>query len=330
METRKVQVTGGSTFTVSLPKDWATDHDVSAGSVVSFYPEEETLVLLPRVEAEPTEVTLDADGLDGEELVRAVVTTYVSGFDVLTVRGPVDAARRRTVRRAARRLVGLEVIEESERRIRLRYLLDSSELSVHDATTRLSVVAIGMLEDAMTALVEADADLAADVRERDDDADRLRALVLRAFRRNLRDPAAATQGLDTETCFDYQQCSRQYERVADHAEKIACVADDSSVPAELDADLMDLHGAAVDVLRRATEAFLAAESDPERATVLADRAADANADVRRRAQSLDTELRAADAGVAVGLGLAIDSLSRVADYGGNVAEVARQRAAPRP
>jgi hypothetical protein len=26
----------------------------------------------------------------------------------------------------------------------------------------------------------------------------------------------------------------------------------------------------------------------------------------------------------------VDSLSRVADYGGNVAEVARQRAAPRP
>ncbi len=39
METRKVQVTGGSTYTVSLPKEWATENDVSAGSVVDFHAE---------------------------------------------------------------------------------------------------------------------------------------------------------------------------------------------------------------------------------------------------------------------------------------------------
>jgi phosphate uptake regulator len=330
METRKVQVTGGSTFTVSLPKEWATAHEVSAGSVVAFYPEDDTLVLRPRVGTDPAETVLDVSVLEGEELVRALVAAYVSGFDLVTLEGAADAARRRTVRRAVRRLVGLEVVEETERRVRLRYLLDSAELSVHDATTRMSVVATGMLEDAMSALVEGDTDLAADVRARDDDVDRLRALVLRSFRTALRDPAAATRGLDTETCFDYQQCSRQYERVADHAEKIAGLAGETAVPASVESDLIDLHDAAVDVLHEATEAFLAAESDSERATRLADRAGDANAAVRERARALDTELRATDAGGAVGLGLVVDSLSRVADYGGNVAEVARQRAAPRP
>jgi predicted acyl esterase len=44
METRKVQVTGGSTYTVSLPKDWATENDVSAGSAVALYPEDDVLV----------------------------------------------------------------------------------------------------------------------------------------------------------------------------------------------------------------------------------------------------------------------------------------------
>jgi phosphate uptake regulator len=325
-----VQVTGGSTFTVSLPKGWATDHGVSAGSVVALYPEADTLVLRPRVGSDPAEVVLDTNGPDGEALVRTVVAAYVGGFDVITFDGPVDAGRRRAIRRATRRLVGLEVVEETERRIRLRYLLDSEELSVHDATTRMSVVATSMLDDAMRALVEGDADLAADVRERDDEVDRLRALVLRAFRRNLRDPAAATRGPDTEICFDYQQCSRQYERVADHAEKVAGFVGEATVPGDVESDLQALHDAAVDVLRRATEAFLAAESDPDRAIRLSDEAGDANATVHDGARALDTELQEADADSAVGLGLVVDSLSRVADYGGNVAEVARQRAAPRP
>jgi phosphate uptake regulator len=327
METRKVQVTGGSTFTVSLPKEWATDHEVSAGSVVALYPDADTLVVLPDVESEPTETVVDASGLDGEALVRAVVTAYVSGFGAVTVEGGTDADWRRTVRRATGRLVGFEVVEETEHRLRLRYLLDDAELSVHDATTRLSVVATGMLDDAVRALVAGDHDLAAEVRSRDDEADRLRALVLRAFRTSLRDPAAATHGPDTETCFDYQQCSRQYERVADHAEKIAGSAGEVSVPATVEPDLTGLYEDAAEVLRLAMEAFLAAETESERATRLADRAGDANAAVRERARTLDTELPEDGA---VDLGLVVDSLSRVADYGGNVAEVARQRAAPRP
>jgi len=44
METRKVQVTGGSTYTVSIPKSWATENDVGAGSEVEFYPDGDSLL----------------------------------------------------------------------------------------------------------------------------------------------------------------------------------------------------------------------------------------------------------------------------------------------
>ena len=34
METRKVQLAGGSTYTVSLPKQWAIEHGIEAGARV--------------------------------------------------------------------------------------------------------------------------------------------------------------------------------------------------------------------------------------------------------------------------------------------------------
>jgi len=54
METRKVQVTGGSTYTVSIPKTWATDNDVEAGTKIEFHPDGDSLFLTPRSEEERT------------------------------------------------------------------------------------------------------------------------------------------------------------------------------------------------------------------------------------------------------------------------------------
>ena len=40
-EFRKLQVTGGSTIIVSLPKEWVKSNDLKKGDVVSFMPDSE-------------------------------------------------------------------------------------------------------------------------------------------------------------------------------------------------------------------------------------------------------------------------------------------------
>ncbi|HKL29773.1 MAG TPA: phosphate uptake regulator PhoU, partial [Natrialbaceae archaeon] len=169
METRKVQVTGGSTYTVSLPKDWATKNDVSAGSQVEFYPEDDSLLLTPKTEEERVRGTMDISDLEGEKLTRAVMTMYVSGFDVIALEaGRITSDQRRAIRTATQGLVGLEVLEETGDRVVIRDLLDSSELSIHNAVTRMGLISESMLADAVAALTGDDDDLAHDVIERDD------------------------------------------------------------------------------------------------------------------------------------------------------------------
>ncbi|MEF8886186.1 MAG: phosphate uptake regulator PhoU [Haloarculaceae archaeon] len=332
METRKVQVTGGSTYTVSLPKDWATENDVEAGSVVEFHSEEDLLLLSPRREEERTEGTLDITGLEDEhELTRAVMTMYVSGFDVIRLETTrITAAQRRVIREATQGLVGLEVIEETSERVVLRDLLDSSELSVHNAITRMRLVSLTMLEDAVQALIENDDDLAQDVMERDDDVDRLWYMVSRVFRTVLRNPTAATEiGFPRDTCFDFQSSARQLERIADHATKIAELALElEEVPDSAVTPLRALLEEAAAVPEMAMDALLT--DDPEEATELATSARARIDDVDGKAREVDKEIRELDPGTAQGLGLVVDSLSRTADYGGNIAENALQKAAPDP
>jgi len=332
METRKVQVTGGSTYTVSLPKGWATENDVSAGSVVEFHAEDDHLLLSPQRENGRVEGALSVDGMDEpHELRRAVMTMYVNGFDVIVLEASrITADQRRIVRDATQALVGLEVIEETTDRVVLQDLLDSSELSINNAITRMRLVSLTMLEDAVEALVTDDPDLADDVRERDDDVDRLWYMVSRVFRTVLRDPtAAADVGFPRETVFDYQSSARQLERIADHATKIADLSLEIGEITGETADLLyQLQAEATTVPETAMDALLT--EDPDEAVALATEARERIRDIDETTRQVDEQVREADPQSAQVLGLVVDSLSRTADYGGNIAESALQRAAPQP
>ncbi|MFB6186424.1 MAG: AbrB/MazE/SpoVT family DNA-binding domain-containing protein, partial [Halobacteriaceae archaeon] len=78
MEQRKVQVTGGSTYTVSIPKSWANQNDIEAGSEIVFFPDKDTLLMASPSKDAKTEGTLDIGEMEGESLKRAVMTMYVS------------------------------------------------------------------------------------------------------------------------------------------------------------------------------------------------------------------------------------------------------------
>ena len=336
VETRKVQVTGGSTYTVSIPKDWATENGVEAGSTVEFYPEGDSLFLTPRTDEEGTRGTLDVEDLTGEELTRAVMSMYVSGFDVIELASArITNDQRRTIRDVVSGLVGLEVLEETRDRVAIRDLLDSSELSVHNAVTRMRLISLSMLEDAVAALTEGDLDMARDVIGRDDDVDRLYMVVSRIFRSTLRTPKAAEElGLDRETCFDYHTSARQLERAADHATKIAHLTletyedDDGSVDAAVVESVDQLRADAAGVVEDAMDALFA--DDPAEATRLANDARGQVRGVDQRAREIDELLRELDPARAQLLGLVVDSVSRTADYGGNIAETALQKASPSP
>ncbi|ELY45058.1 phosphate uptake regulator PhoU [Natronorubrum sulfidifaciens] len=331
METRKVQVTGGSTYTVSLPKTWAIDNDISSGATVEIYAEDDMLLVTPQRETDHQEGQLDVSVLEDEQLTRAVLTMYVSGFDIIRLEaGRITTAQRRAIRSAIQGLIGVEVVEESADCVVVQDLLDSSELSIVNAVTRMRLIATSMLEDAIHALVENDDERAIDVVERDDDVDRLWLVVSRIFRATLRSPRAAESlGVSREDCFDYHSSARQLERVADHAVKISQLARKlGDVPEDVADALLELHADTATILEKSLDALFA--DDSAEATDLSHDALESVLDIDEHTRTIDDMLRELDPVQAQSLGLILDSLSRSADYGGNIAETALQKAAPRP
>lgn len=318
---RKVQLTGGSTYTVSLPKEWAGGQGIEAGSTVHLYSRGDRLLITDEDrDAERRIVTIDARGRDPMNLGRSVAAAYVAGCEEVRVEGSPDREQRRAVRTAVSGLVGIEVHAETDETIVARTMLDVGDLSPEQTLVQMELTALSMHEDAIDAVLDGDDESARRVIRQDDDVDRLFGLICREFQRSLVD-VAVSQTADGLTTFEYYTVARQLERVGDHAEKIADAADraSSTPPTEISDELADLAARSREIVRRAHSTLLQ-NDDPEEL----ERSIAAAEAVVEDAEALDRTLydRHLDDGYL--LASVLDSIIRTTEYGVNIAEAGLQ------
>ena len=226
METRKVQITGGNTYIISLPKKWVHEMDIKSGDPLKMIPQRDgTLVVEPdRTEKkEVHEKTFTVDGDKPDHLLRKLIGAYISGYSVINLNSKerFDPKLRKTVREFSRIVIGPEIIEESMKNVVIQDFIDPSELSMAKGTKRMYLITKGMHHDALTALEEKDADLALDVESRDAEVDRLYYLISKQFSTLLRNPRPGTSVGSLIESHYYLLLAKLIERIADHACKMA-------------------------------------------------------------------------------------------------------------
>lgn len=316
---REIQLTGGSTFTVSIPKAWADARDIDSGSSVLLHPFRDRLVVTqPDTEAPERVTTLDANAIDTEMIGRQIIAGYAAGADEIVVTSDTgfDSTQRRIVTTAITDLIGYEVVAETEHELVARSLLDRAEISLDSTIDQLGQVSLRMQERAIEAVVSAGNDsdvgvMVEDIVARDDEADRLFALVSRQFYRLLEDVGEiSTLQTSRTAAFTQFRIARQLERVADHAELIATLAARQSTPP--DRALADQFESVAGDARHVVQTAL--EGNTRTALRLRD-------DLIEHLDTLDRELYATQDDDAYLYGRLLESIRRTAEYGGNIAEV---------
>jgi phosphate uptake regulator len=316
---RKVQVTGGSTYTVSLPKDWARDQGVESGSTVRLYSRDDRLLVSREDGGDRRSVVIEAEGREPEDLARSVESAYIAGCEEVRVEGMLDNDQRRGIRDAVTGLVGIEVHEEDESSIVARTMLDVGDLSPEQTLVQMQLTALSMHEDALNAVLEGNAQKGRRVARQDDDVDRLFGLICREFQRSLVNVDVPMEDGDL-TKFEYYTAARQLERIADHAEKVAEVAEraDSTPPDEVAERFDALGERSRDLVTRSVEGLLEVE-DADLGGIIVDAE-----NFVEDAEALDRELYEREAEDGYLFGTVLDSLVRTSEYGVNVAEAGLQ------
>jgi phosphate uptake regulator len=237
MDTRKVQRTGKSTFIVSLPKSWATKNGIAAGSIIYITQGDNGALTLTSDRSErDLRVKLDIGETSGEHLVREIIGCYVGGYRTIEVTSDhMSSAQKKDLHQIVNMLIGPEILEETINKVVIQDLLSSEELQAERALKRIRTVVKSMIQDAFSALLHCNRELASDVIQRDNDVDRLNLLISRQFTEILRSGSVRQETLNPITAFNYMQAASNLERIADHAHRIAELAcrSNSSLPDDL-------------------------------------------------------------------------------------------------
>lgn len=228
MEIRRVQMTGGSSYVITLPKEWVKSSNIKKNDPLGLLIQSDgTLLITTKMTQDQAERVKEfnvSDVTNQTYLLRRLIGAYISGYNCIKIKSskrmPPDI--RVIVRRFTQTTIGQEVVEETDTSIILKDLLNPTEMPFDKTIKRMHIIVKSMHEDAMHALENGDRKLAEDVVSRDNDVDRLHWLVARQHNIILRNVSLAEKmNVTTEISSTFALISRIIERIGDHEVRIA-------------------------------------------------------------------------------------------------------------
>jgi len=331
---RRIQKTGGSTFIISLPKNWVTSRGLGAGDTLFFTPRADGSLTVfaesgDSAEAERRVVEVSNE-MEVEHLFRRLIAEYIAGYPLLEIRTParMNARTREVIRNFAQRMIGPEILEETAESVVLQDVVGQNPLPIPSVIRRMHQMVRAMQADAMAAFRARDVSIAKDVIERDWEVDRLHWFLEKQVTSALRDARIlVTLDLTLPECSTYLLASRVLERIADHAVRIAesvTILGRERSPARLTTELDRMANSAASALADALDSLDTRDIEKANAVI------DAAKRITRERDHVLHELTSKRGRLAVGLAYVLESLERSAFYASDLAEIAINRAVESP
>ncbi|AGB03091.1 phosphate uptake regulator PhoU [Methanoregula formicica] len=324
MEIRRVQVTGGASFVVTLPKAWADEQKIKKNDPVGLEVQPDgALLVTKKITDEPVQrvKVIDSKSFsDPAFLFRMLIGAYITGFTTirLTTKDRFPPFVRTVVRDFTQMTIGQEVVEETATSIAIKDLLNPAEMPFENTIRRMYVVARAMHEDAITALETQNKTLAHDVINRDTDADRLNWLVARQTNMIMQNALLSRKmAISPSMVMHYYMLSRIIERVGDHAVRIAEHAlpiIDADVDKKVLAAIRKASAMSLETFDRSIVSFFEADMKEAHRNIESISALEKICgDINNMVLKLDTP-------VAINLGYIAESIRRSGEYAGDISE----------
>ena len=324
MEIRRVQVTGGSSYVVTLPKDWAEEQKIKKNDPIGIEIQPDgTLLVTKKITDEPLqrEKVIDSSTIaDPSLLFRILIGAYITGFSSIriTSKDRFPPFVRTVVRDFTQMTIGQEVVEETTTLIAIRDLLNPAEMPFDNTIKRMYVIVKQMHEDAIAALSTQNRALAQDVIGRDTDADRLNWLIARQTTMMMHSTALSRRmGISPGMAMNYFLLSRIIERVGDHAVRIA----EHTLPlvgTEIDpkiiAAIKKSSGISLEIFDRSIVSFFSTDMKNAHRNIESIGALD------KLCGDIDTMVLRQDSLIAINIGNIAESIRRSGEYGGDISE----------
>ena len=325
METRKVQQTGGSSFIVSLPKEWIEKHEIKPKDSLGIITQPDgNLLITPQISSEKfiKIKKIDVDEIkDYNFLFRLLIGAYIIGYSIIELESSkkFEPFIRDCVNKFREIAIGPEIVEESNNYILIKDLLNPKEMPFDKTIRRMYILVESMHEDAIEALKIGDKDLAEKVIERDNDIDRLYWLIGRQSHIILRDILLCQKmGITLEMANHFQFFSKALERIGDHAVKIAknvILIIDKNLNESLKREISNASAIALNLLSNSLDAWL------QRNIILANDNIELIPELINACENIIPILDDDGVETSIAVSYIIESIRRTGEYAADISEI---------
>ncbi len=325
METRKVYVSGGSTYVISLPKKWVKKANLKAGDSLVVTEQGGSLLIETSViekESQVKEIKISKI-TSSDALERIIIAFYLVGYD--TIRIKLDRKDhlpyRKSIRKVMDYLIGVEIVEDTNDSMTLEIMVDYKRMMTMQILQRMYSINRSMLLDLGKALKTMDIGLAKDVIVREREIDRLYFLVVRQLKSAVEYQQVAEKlGIENQRdCLGYRIVVKALERIADHIENIAksyIQLMEIQKDAPLD-DFIKLNSSIVLTFEKSVHALFT------RNHTMAETIFQELKEIKKVHSDISNELlQPINIQSAILQKTMLDSLGRIASYSGDIAEIA--------
>ncbi|HEV3432444.1 MAG TPA: phosphate uptake regulator PhoU [Nitrososphaera sp.] len=227
----------GSSILVSLPSMWIKSNNLRKGSIVPLHiNRDNSISIFPSQDDTADkikELTIPYSSASMDVLVNQVYGGYLLGYDMITIKASLqisfeDADR---IKKAMRKLVGLEIVDEDGFHISAQFLLDADTLDAEKILRRMSAIVAGMYRDMLEVIkLKQNNSIRKVIIGRDDEVDRQYFLLVRLIRSAMMDQKlAAKLNLSNIDILDYRIAANLLESAGDYIVDLANAIDLSHI-----------------------------------------------------------------------------------------------------
>jgi phosphate uptake regulator len=179
------------------------------------------------------ELTIPYSSVSMDTLVNQVYGGYLLGYDMIRIKASSqisfeDADR---IKKAMRKLVGLEIVDEDGFHMSAQFLLDADTLDAEKILRRMSAIVAGMYRDMLEAIkLKQNSSIRKVISGRDDEVDRQYFLLVRLIRSAMMDQKLAGKlNLSNIDILDYRIAANLLESAGDYIVDLANAIDLSRI-----------------------------------------------------------------------------------------------------
>ena len=229
----------GSSILVSLPSLWIKSNNLKKGSIVPVHINHDNSISIFSSEDDMAdkvkELTIPYPSVSMDMLVNQVYGGYLLGYDMIRIKASSqisfeDADR---IKKAMRKLVGLEIVDEDGFHMSAQFLLDADTLDAEKILRRMSAIVAGMYRDMLEAIrLKQNSSIRKVISGRDDEVDRQYFLLVRLIRSAMMDQKLAGKlNLSNIDILDYRIAANLLESAGDYIVDLANAIDLSRIKA---------------------------------------------------------------------------------------------------